>query len=612
MAGVDASVVVKDWSWSQFCAGVQEQSKPQGDESEERKKQAVSFSCCEYDPPRRGLANIVEGSIWAIVLDLDRVMYPDRARAYLNQWRHVGWTTWSSEPGKEKWRIVIPGRVDRNGLSQAVATITARLQGIAQVDPSSRDSAHLWFFPWHRKSNRTHHHIWVNEGESWGSGQLTVDFSSTPSTIPEKIGEGGRNTSLHRYLGGPEGRQCGTVEELMDLAGAWNHRLSEPMGPREVKSIVNKKWHWLEHNRPARLEGDAAGLIWTFDELTVIAKKRPLVGDILYPGVTLMSGKMKEGKSFVLAQLATALASGTTFLNGKEFAGFSVPEKQKVVVFAGEDDPQTIWHRIIKNMRAGHLPKVTSGDLGIVFPERLTEVRNGTKADGCLVFESLMTGWYKMGYRVVMLDPLRAFEARLGIREYPGTEGLRNVHTRDFLTMVWYNQLANKFPGLAMVVAMHHGKNKRDHDSGDPGDMIAGTTGLGAGAMTTISLLPMGKRVEDDVGSGPKQRELYIHGRLTREKRLLLEQNERTGLWSCLGNWRETAMNEVREEYFEAIRALGGQRSVVTSEGIAKETGRRRDTIHKVLRRMVRDGATWNGLRVIVQPNKGYRLVAAG
>jgi len=326
----------------------------------------------------------------------------------------------------------------------------------------------------------------------------------------------------------------------------------------------------------------------------------------------LMSGKMKEGKSFVLAQLATALASGTTFLNGKEFAGFSIPEKQRVVVFAGEDDPQTIWYRIIKNIRAGHLPKVKSGDLSIVFPEKLTEVRNGTKADGCLVFEALMRGWYEMGYRVVMLDPLRAFEARLGIREYPGTEGLRNVHTRDFLTMVWYNQLANRFPGLAIVAAMHHGKNKRDHDAGDPGDMIAGTTGLGAGAMTTIALLPLGKRAEDDVGSGPKQRELYIHGRLTREKRLLLEQSEKTGLWGCLGDWRAAAMNDVREGYFEALKALGGERGVVTSEALARETGRRRDTIHKVLRRMVRDQATWNGLRVIVQPNKGYRLIAAG
>jgi hypothetical protein len=158
---------------------------------------------------------------------------------------------------------------------------------------------------------------------------------------------------------------------------------------------------------------------------------------------------------------------------------------------------------------------------------------------------------------------------------------------------------------------MHHGKNKRDHDASDPGDMIAGTTGLGAGAMTTISLLPLAVRrgEETDDVEGPKRRELYVHGRLTRKKRLLIEQDEKTGLWKCGGDIVEQALSEVREAYFEALMSLGAQEHTVSAEDVSKEMGRRRDTVHKVLRRMARGAAVWSGLRVIVQHGRGYRLV---
>ena len=186
------------------------------------------------------------------------------------------------------------------------------------------------------------------------------------------------------------------------------------------------------------------------------------------------------------------------------------------------------------------------------------------------------------------------------------------MHTRDFLTMVWYNQLANKFPELSIIVAMHHGKNKRDHDSGDPGDMIAGTTGLGAGAMTTISLLPRQGSRDEEMDTGPKQRELYIHGRLTREKRLLVEQGEKTGLWSCLGDVHETALTYVSETYFTAIRDAGGEKGWVTGEEISKRVGRRTDTVHRVLGRIMRRRAVWMGLVVIAKRGAGYRLVGVG
>lgn len=443
---------------------------------------------------------------------------------------------------------------------------------------------------------------------------VRVDFSGTPSTRPENVGKGSRNTSLHMFLSGGEGRRCGSKEDLLALAMTWNRRLAEPMSNREVGSVVNKKWAWLERTRPRATERLAIDR-WSLGKGVAVPKISPIVGDILYPGLTLITAKMKEGKTFLVSQMAVALASGTTFLNGSEFPGFSIPEARRVILVAGEDNRQTLERRIVRNMKAGHLPDFPPGMLEVAFPDQIAKVRleAGDRVDGARLAEQVLTGWYEEGFRVVFLDPLRAWEAGLGINEYPGTEGNRNVHTRDFLTTMWYNQLADRLPGLCIVVSLHHGKNKRDHDASDPGDMIAGTTGLGAGAMTTISLLPRkssGDPADGFDSDGPKQRELYIHGRLTREKRLLVEQGERTGLWACLGDVMERGLTEVSETYFGALRELGGEGGWVRAEDISKLVGRRTDTIHRVLGRMIKRRAALWGRVVAARRGVGYRLVA--
>lgn len=619
MSGVDPHVTLKDWSWEEFCVAVRSQSRTRLDESEDEKKRATSFACCEFQPLSRRLDNLVEASTWAVVLDLDSILEKDKVVDSLSGWRYIAWTTWNSRPGAEKWRVVIPleKAVDRLALNRIVAGFSGVLRGLAKVDVASRDAAHLWFFPWHRQSMRRHHRIWENEGSLYSGGNITVDFSDTPSTRPEKVSKGGRNAALHRFLGERTGLECETLADLVNLAEDWNSKLGEPLPRREVRDVARKKWRWMT-NDPHGLAQRARALRvgdkveegeldpWVLGKRTVAAKAMPMIGDIIYPGCTLLTAKLKEGKSFLAAQLAFAMASGDTFLNGADFPGFTVRSPGKSIIVAGEDTEGTIATRLLGNVKSGHLPDV---EVGVYFQKRLIDFRERhPRLTGCQRLETMVEAWYRSGVRMIILDPLRVVEASLGVVDYPGVVREMNAHTREFLGIVYYNKLAERYRDLSIVLSLHHGKSKRDHNASDPADMIAGTSGILAGAMTTISLLPTREVAEWD--DGPKRRELYIHGRMTREHRLLVEQDERTGLWRCLGDVKKLSMSSIRETYMEALMDLGAVERWVPGDEVARRVGRRIDTIHAVLRRMIAGRAQWNGKAIIAQRARGYRLVA--
>ena len=110
-----------------------------------------------------------------------------------------------------------------------------------------------------------------------------------------------------------------------------------------------------------------------------------------------------------------------------------------------------------------------------------------------------------------------------------------------------------------------------------------------------------------------KRRELYLHGRHTREQRLLIEQSVATGVWTALGDIQDEIMGQERQKYFEALLHVNGTSRFVSAEEIAKTAGGRTKpgTVHKVLSRARRQGNTYLGWKLIIKRgvNGGYRLV---
>lgn len=623
-----------DVSWEAFCDLVKQHSIARPDESEAEKRSAPWFSTSEYKGGHRTRENIV-GRPWAVVADLDAVADPEAVEKALARWEYIAWTTWKSTPEKPRWRVVIPveGGVDPDLFGALVRKILKPIGDAASVDGRSYMPEQLWFLPWHKRSQARNHTIWRNSG-SWIKGDstvVTVDFTNVRlASKPEEIGKGDRNNSLVIRLSESDALRCETRDELLELAMKWNNRLKEPMPRKEVLGVVKKKWNWMQRGEGLVRRAEAwkgrlnvedlpdIGVGLMSNEVKTAKLPDSIVGDFLYPGATMITAKMKEGKSYLAMQIALAVSTGTPFLSGPKHSGFVVKRTEKVVIVAGEDTAGGIAHRFMGSIAAGYLPTLKKADdVLLVFNDQLDEIRKAhSRVPGLALFETLVKRWYDKGYRVIALDPLRVLEAALGIDEYPGWTKNMNAHAKDFQTMRYYTKIAQQYDDLAILVSMHHGKNKRDHDAMDPGDMIAGTTGFGAGAITTISLLPIPDQLNADedpkTGFIAKRRELYLHGRYTREQRLLIEQDASSGVWRALGNVADELMGQDRQKYFDALLSLNGTQRYVSAEEIAKHVGRTRaGTVHKVLNRARRQGNTYLGWRLVIKRGVqgGYRLI---
>jgi hypothetical protein len=641
-----------DLEWPEFKDLVRLQNNPRNVETDSEKRASSWFSLAEYRGGHRRRENLI-GRPEAIVADLDRVDDPAGVLKALKPYEYIAWDTWNSTPEHPRWRVVLPVRdgVSKGAFSRLVEQTLQPLNGYAKIDPKSMTPEQLWFFPVHKQSQRRHHRVWENHG-SWIDGAsvsgvrkvtstkgnlIHVDFTGVVNvTRPEGVGKGDRNNSLVRRLTLNDALLCESKGELEELAREWNERLTDPMDRREVMGIVRKTWNWMQRGSGVAKRAEAwkaskeavevgtTGVGMFGAETTRAEMPDSLVGDFLYPGATMLSAKMKEGKSYLAMQLALSVVSGVAFLRGKEHDGFAVNRKVKSVVLALEDSPAGINHRFHGNIAAGHLPRPggkDGTDLLIVYLEQLEKLRAGhsRKIDGRTLFEGLVQAWYNKGYRLIFIDPLAAMEAALGINGYPGTEGVKNIHKLDFLTMRYFTSLAQRYDDMHFVISMHHGKSKTGHDEQDPGDMIAGTTGFGAGAVTTISLLPIPGTLEaqdEDEEGVTKRRTLYIHGRYTREHRLLVEQDKKLGIWRCLGKVSDNMVSDAQEKYFRAMVELGAEDAPVTGEAIRKQLGNSVSlhSVHVTLKRAINKGIVVFGKRCWAKkgPGGGYRLRAVG
>lgn len=621
--------------WAAFVKWLRDHDRPYTNETDAVKSSLWWFSAADYKHNRRRRENI-QGRCELVVADLDGVHDTEAVLKHLGRWRYVAWTTWSSTKATPRWRVALPiaaPGIEPSEFSAFVRKILAPIESAAKIDAKSYTPEQLWFVPAHKHSQRKHHHIWENAGPPiQASGEVVhVDFTGVQLiTRPEEITKGSRNEALVHRLHQADALRSASRSDLQDIAITWNERLPEPMARREVLDVVRKTWNWMQRGaglakradawRQVKselvVEGRGAGL---FDE-SIAGARMPesIVGDFLYPGATMISAKMKEGKSYLTMQLALSVATGEPFLKGPKHEGFLVKAKRKVCILALEDTPAGIQKRFHRNIAAGHLPRATGKDVMLLFAADLARERENVpeKIDGLVLFEALVDKWYKDGYRVIAIDPLRVLEAELRVVDYPGCVPGMNIHARDFQTMRYFTNLAQQYSDLCILVSMHHGKNKSGHAASDPGDMIAGTTGFGAGAVTTISLLPAPKQLEADdedrEGNTSKRRELYLHGRYTREARMLIEQNKDTGVWVTIGRVSDELMSSDREKYFRTLIEMGATEKFFSAEDIAKAIGTpRADTVHKMLKRCVLRGSTYNGWRILVKrgPGGGYRLV---
>ena len=222
---------------------------------------------------------------------------------------------------------------------------------------------------------------------------------------------------------------------------------------------------------------------------TVFQSRPPLIDGLLYPGTYLFVGAPKLGKSFLMAQLAYHISTGTQLWN------YTV-RKGTVLYLALEDDYRRLQERLYRMFGTDGAENlffsVSAGQLGNGLDEQLTRFMQ----------EHPDT-------KLIIIDTLQK------VREVGGDN---YSYANDYEIITRLKKFADSY-GITLLLVHHTRKQKADDTFG----MISGTNGL-LGAADGAFLLQKEKRTGNTAT-------LEVSGRDQQDQRLHLKRNESTLAW---------------------------------------------------------------------------------
>ena len=274
---------------------------------------------------------------------------------------------------------------------------------------------------------------------------------------------------------------------------------------------------------------------------------RYAVPGLIPEGLALLAGKPKFGKSFLALGIGIAVASGGVAFNSVRC------DEGDVLYCALEDSPRRLHDRLHKMLPTGRMPsrlhfKTTVPRLG----EGLIEWLNA---------------WLDAhpDAKMVILDTWRCIK--------PAVVRGGSAYDEDATGIAPLHALANSRPGLAIVVIHHTRKMEAD----DPFDTISGTFGLTGVADTLIVLAKHGESAR-----------LSAQGRDLDGYDKAMNRDAMTGGWLLAGDARELAKTGERQAILDVLHEAEGE--TITLATIASATGKKKDNLAHLLKRLVAEG----------------------
>ena len=222
---------------------------------------------------------------------------------------------------------------------------------------------------------------------------------------------------------------------------------------------------------------------------TVYQSKPPLIDGLLYPGTYIFAGAPKLGKSFLMAQLAYHISTGTPLWN-------YATRKGTVLYLALEDDYHRLQERLYRMFgteSTGNLYfSVSAGQLGNGLDEQLTR----------FMAEHSDT-------KLIIIDTLQK------VREVGGDN---YSYANDYEIITRLKKFADSY-GICLLLVHHTRKQNAD----DKFDMISGTNGL-LGAADGGFILRKEKRTSNAAT-------LEVSGRDQPDQKIYLNRNPETLVW---------------------------------------------------------------------------------
>lgn len=238
--------------------------------------------------------------------------------------------------------------------------------------------------------------------------------------------------------------------------------------------------------------------------------KPPIIEHFLYPGTYLFVGAPKVGKSFMMAQIAYHVSSGTPMWN------YSV-RKGTVLYLALEDDYRRLQERLYRMFGTETTPDLFFSVASKSLNEGLLEQLDG------FIREHHDTG-------LVIIDTLQK------VRE---AEGDTYSYARDYDIIAGLKAFADK-TGICLIL-VHHTRKQRSDDNFD---RISGTNGL-LGAADGAFLMYKTKRSDSEAT-------IEVSGRDQPDKKVMLSRNKETLCWELSGE-KSPEYTEPPEPVLEAI-----------------------------------------------------------
>ena len=256
---------------------------------------------------------------------------------------------------------------------------------------------------------------------------------------------------------------------------------------------------------------------WTLAELarTEFPELKGPIPELILNGLTVLGGRPKRGKSWLMLQASYALAVGGKFL-GRDLA------EHKVLYYALEDHPRRLKERIAA--------------LGQQQPEAF-QFRTALQALHLGGLEEIRKAIQEQKFKLVVIDTLW--------RAMPGLNpGKNEALFSDILGQLQQLAIQNE---AAVVVILHTRKNQLGSER-DPVDDVMGTTHLVIGADAVLALYPeKGKKATAMKGRYRDREDLDE----------LLQFDPLTGGWQSLGEAGEVKVRETEEEILAALKTTG-------------------------------------------------------
>jgi hypothetical protein len=269
-----------------------------------------------------------------------------------------------------------------------------------------------------------------------------------------------------------------------------------------------------------------------------------IVKGYVVEGATILAGRPKIGKSWLVLDWALATARG-----GFCFSGVHCKEGS-VLFIALEDNERRLRARINKILGSDN-----------AWPEKFEYATEWPRANEGGLEE--IRKWIKAheDARLVVVDVLQAFRTVAGGRD--------NLYASDYDAIKNLQAIASELH-VAIIIVHHLRKSAADND---PQDKISGSLGHTGGADTFLIL--------DGTSNGIT---LYGRGRDIMEFEKSVVFNRDSCRWEVLGDASTVELSTERAAILEALESAN---EPMTPIQVAQETGLNRGSVRNILRKLV-------------------------